>query len=316
MRVELATEVFTRPDPEPSEITAVLRLLATFDEGRHDWVIDTLAADDVADYLPRHHPTLADTYAAMARMAAVRSDAWTGTSQADTVVVVSRADLLDHADDLCRAAVVVVENLPNDRYFLTTVIHVFGPEKLREAVHRNWLEFRHSGGADPVPVVAEQEAANFRRVIRVVALFDSDSYTADQVSRHRDKARRLLDQQIDAHILLRREAENYVPDRVLREIGHHGRAADKVALLNRMLPHQRGYIDIKNGLSGPVKPEQATMVASLDQDIREGFGGFGGGVLKQMYELRHRLTEAAFVAMDAEAADDLRKLLALINSKV
>ena len=246
MRVELAAEVFTEPTPERTAISAVANLLAAFAEGRHDWIVDLDAVDDLAVYLEKHHPTLAGSYVAMAEMAAVQSAAWTGTTQMSELIVVSPAALTDHSSDLCRAAIIVVENVPGDEHFLMTVIHAFGAVRVQEAIDQGWVEFRHGGGST-VPAVAEAEAARFRRSIRVVVVFDSDSLTPEHVGPNRPKAEKLRAKQISAHVLLLREAENYAPYRVLAEIGRKAEASKKIDHLKRLLPRQRSHYDMKKG---------------------------------------------------------------------
>ena len=316
MRVELAAEVF-RASLRRREINAVAKLLEAFDKGRHDWVIDFDIVDDVADYLAKHQPTLARTYVSMAEMAAVQNAAWTGTTQVGAVLVVPLAELTEHSSDLCRAAIIVVENIPSDEHFITAVIHAFGAHRVREALDQEWVEFRHAGGSGSMTAVAEAEAARFRRSIRVVAIFDSDSLTPEHVGPNRPKAERLNDKQIPAYVLLWREAENYAPDRVLSQVGNKIDAAAKLQQLSRLLPHQRGHYDMKKGFSRPEKPEQRGFFAGLDRNARQVlFPGFGDTVLRQMFEMRHELSEADFEALDAAAAADLRRLLALIDSQI
>lgn len=316
MRVECARDIFTDPCPTRRHIQAVDRLLETFDEERHDWVLDFDDLDDVAAYLSKHHPTLAQAYLSMAEKAA-QSKAWVGTTQAGSVVLVPKAELAEYAADLYRKAIIAVENIPGDKYFLVAVAHAFDHQRIRKALEEKWVEFRHGGGSGQLPAVAEEEAGHFQRRIRVVAVFDSDSLAPDHEGPNREKARKLHDKQIPAYVLLRREAENYAPDRVLETVGHKRRAAKRVALMARLHPHQRGHLDIKKGLPRQIAPEQQAIYAALDEDLREGLsGGFGDGVLKRMHEMREQLCEADFEAMDADAAADLRTLLTLIDSLI
>jgi hypothetical protein len=317
MRVELAAGVFTADTPEPGEINAVARLLAAFDEGRHDWVVDFETVPDIADYLEKHQPTLAGAYLSLAEMAAKRDAAWTGTTQAGKLLLVSPAEVADHASDLCRAAVVVVENTPADEHFLLAVIHAFRADRVQEAIEQGWVEFRHGGGSGSLPAVAEAEAARFRRSIRVIAVFDSDSLTPEHEGPNRPKAERLRNKQILAHVLLLREAENYAPYRVLAELGRRPEAAARIKQLKRLHPRQRGHYDMKKGFTKPVKPEQRGFFDDLDTRARQVLHqGFGDAVLEQMFTMRDKLSEADFEALNAGAAADLRTLLALIDSLI
>jgi len=316
MRVELAAEVFTEPAPPRRVINAVAKLLEAFDEGRHDWVIDFDVVDDVNGYLTKHQPTLAKAYVAMAEMAAKQNAAWTGTTQAGAVVVVPFDEIAEHSSDLCRAAVIVVENIPGDEHFLTAVIHAFRAGRVREALDQGWVEFRHGGGSGSVPAVAKAEAARFQRSVRVVAIFDSDSFFPGHVTENHTKADALIGMDISAHVLLWREAENYAPDRVLAEVANESEAAAKIQHLRRLLPRQRGHYDMKNGFRGE-KPVQRALFADVDTETRRVLHqGFGKIVLRQMFDMRDELSEADFEALDAAAAADLRTLLALIDSQI
>lgn len=317
MRVELADEVFTRPDPDPAAVHAVYDLLKAFERGQHDWVIDALGVDAVAGYLPRHHPTLADTYAAMARMAVVQA-AYTGTTQRGVPVRVTPGDLDDHAADLCRPAVVVVEDLENDgHHFLPTLVHVFGAERVRVALERGWLEVRHGGGTGRIPDVAAAEAARFRRLVRVVAFMDSDRVFPEDKTNSMKSAEKAEALPIEVHVLACREAENYAPDKVLRQVGRKTEAAVKVAALARLPKQHRRHVDIKNGFPKGQVPQQRTAFGPVDREVlRDLRSGFGKTVLKTMFEMRLELCEDDFVATDADAAEDLRKLLALIDSRI
>jgi hypothetical protein len=318
MRVELMDDVFTDASPAPGHITAVFDLLTAFERGQHDWVIDDLGVEAVATYLPRHHPTLADTYTSMAQMAAVQV-AYTSTTQASDPVRVTRDDLRDHSNDLCRPAIVVVEDLSSDGdYFLPALVHVFGADRIRKALEEGWLEIRHGGGVGRIPTVAAAEAARFRRVVRVVAFMDSDRETPDHESdtlKSADKTRAIP---IEVHVLTFREAENYVPDKVLRQVGKSTESAVKVAALARLPRQHRRHVDIKNGFKkGFQPPHQRTAFGAVPNDVLNDLKpGFGGTVLRTLFEMRLDLCEDDFVAMDPEAADDLRKLLALIDSRI
>jgi hypothetical protein len=319
MRVELSTEVIAAPAPVPSAIQAVGRLLESFDQSRHFWVVDPETEPTLAQYLHRHFPSLAQTYLKLAETAAVQSTAWTGTTQRGRTFVVTRSDLEDHAADLCRAAILVVENLPGDKYFVLAVVHAFRRDAIREAFEQGWVEFRHGGGSGSVAAVAEEAAGFFRRQARVAVLYDSDSMHPEDKDEQTNwpKAVRLREKGIPAHVLIRREAENYAPDKVLAVCGRQSEAVERLKHLATLLPHQRGHYDMKNGLPVHDHPKQRELFAGLTPQSRQGLrSGFGRQVLNQMFELRDDLREADFEEMDAEAAADLRTLLALIESLI
>jgi hypothetical protein len=318
MRVELADDVYVQSNTDPRAVAAVLKLLEAFDSGRHDWIVDALGMDAVEEFLPRHVPTLAATYTSLARGAAVASRAWTGTSQAATTVRITPEDLDDYAADLSRSAVVIVEDLESDgNHFLPTLAHVFGAERIRVALDKGWLEVRHSGGTGRIPAVAAAEAARFRRLIRVVAFLDSDRLFPGEETLSMQSAAKAKAVPIEVHVLAFREAENYAPDKVLRQVGNKREAELKVAALRKLPAQHRRHVDMKKGLARWPIPQQRNAFGAVDPGVvRDLRGGFGSTVLKTMFEMRLDLSEHDFVEMDADAAHDLRTLLALIDSRI
>ncbi|WP_229070194.1 hypothetical protein [Actinoplanes sp. DH11] len=316
MRVEIDPEVFRAHDIRKPEVQAVFRLLETFDVGRHDWVIDPFDVDDFAAFLPSHFPSLAESYAAMARLASKREAAWTGNDQ-HVSIVVDTDNLVDLAADLSQSAVVVVEDLPSDGdRFLGTLIEVFGPERLRQAYREGWFEVVHSGGTGRMPDVAAAAVRRFLRLIRVVAFLDSDRLTMDAPG-NADKVEKLAGYGAHVHLLAWREAENYVPDAVLRKCVSRAAAARTLHALHQLRPHQRAVYDMKHGFREGVPPAQRDVFADLDEAVLEVLrDGFGRNVLVRLSDLRSELAAADFEAVDRGAAADLRALLEAIDRLV
>jgi hypothetical protein len=256
MQVAIDPEVFRTDRPHKTAIQAVSRLLETFDVGRHDWIIDPFEVDDFANFVPSHFPSLAATYASMARLASKRTAAWTGDEQRGAVLV-DNPSLVDLAADLSQSAVVVVEDLSSDgERFLGTLIEVFGPRRLRDAYREHWLEVVHSGGTGRMPAVAAAAAKRFRKLVRVVAFLDSDRLTLDAPG-NSAKAERLSAHCAYVHLLAWREAENYAPDVVLaRCVSSYSASETVLQTLRRLLPHQRGVYDMKYGFRKGVLPER------------------------------------------------------------
>lgn len=321
MRVELTADIFTDPaDPadryDPNDLYALLRCF----QDRHEWVTSVEVVEAVRAYLPSRLPDLADTYASIAEDMMVKALAWTGTTQQREVVRVGRADLADHSADLCRPAVVVVENSGSDAGFLTTVAHAFRHERILTALTETWLEIHSAGGSGEVPKVAREHAARYRRLVRVVALLDSDSLIPGQRTGNHDSADQLATANVAVHVLVRREAENYVPHRVLARIGRQREASQKLTLLKRLTPQQRAHIDMKYGF-GKAKPAEVTMqqelFGDLDRAVRRGLHeGFGKNLLERFAEHREQLTEDDFATLGDEVVTELRAMLDLIASRI
>jgi|GEM_PF-2439939 len=327
MRVELAPEIFRDTDPAtatpygPQDLHHLYDLLRCFVEGRHHWVADATVAVAVQDFLPGHLPQLAGTYAALARKASVTAQAWTGTSQAADVVRVTRSDLAEHAVDLCQRAVLVVENQLNDGYFLTTVAHVLGDKRIVTALSEGWLDIVNGGGSTLL-MVARQVAGRFRRVVRVAAILDSDRLIPRQRTGNHDKADQLQGWGVATHVLQRREAENYVPHRILAGTGRPGEASRRLTLLKRLTAEQRDHYDMKHGFkkvdrSAQVRSAFDELFNALDQETRTGLhDGFGSDLLERLHTHRAALTEHDFHQLGEEVVAELRALLATIAGRI
>lgn len=269
MRLELSADVFADAEALPD----LLRLLRCVAEGRHDWEADPVVQEAAARYFAHHLPRLAGTYATLGRKGAVAA-VWRGVSERTTVVRVCAADLDDHVEDLARPAVVVVENHQSDGSFLRVIARVFRAHRLESALERGWLQIDHGGG-DTLASVAEAAAVRFRLRTRVAAMLDSDRWLPGQRTPAHDKADRLSRIGIVVHVLELREAENYVPNRVLQTVGRPGAASRKLDLLKQLTSEQRGHFNMKEGF-GPdnrppaIRPEQRTLYAGVSQRVLNG----------------------------------------------
>lgn len=312
MRVDLDAEAFTDADALPE----LLNLMRCFASGRHDWLATPETDAAGAYYFTEHAPRLAGTFAALGRKGAV-AVAWQGTEDAIDAVRVTKADLADYAADLCRAAVLVLENQDSDGSFIRTVARVFRVERLEQALAEGWLELDHGGG-DTLVSVTKAQAAHFRRRPRVAALLDSDRLVPGEPTRAHAKADDLQQHGVVVHVLELREAENYVPFRVLHSVGKAGAASRRLDALKLLTPQQRGHIDMKTGFGPPTDPP---IVPGRQKRLFDGVpmqvllrlrGGFGKDLLKRMEAMRDRLHERDFTQLGEDVAEELRRMLATL----
>lgn len=316
MRVDLAAEAFDAAEALPD----LLGLLRCFAEGRHDWVAGPDVINAAERYLTEHAPRLAATSVWLARKGTVAS-VWSGGCDRAALVRVGADDLTDHAADLCRPAVLVVEDHDSDGCFVRVLAEVFCAQRLRHALSQGWVEIAHGGGSSLVKV-AESVAGRYRRRVRAAALLDSDRLVPGQRTGSHRKAERLASVGVVVHVLELREAENYVPNRVLELPDRTGERARKVHLLRRLTPEQRGHFDMKNGFGpahGPpaVPVEQVILFGQLDPSTLMGLrGGFGRDLLRRFAEAGAQLTEADFASLGAGVATELRSLLATLTSVI
>jgi len=128
------------------------------------------------------------------------------------------------------------------------------------------------------------------------------------------------------HVLELCEAENYVPNRVLGNVGA-GRdakrdASRKLDLLKRLTPQQRAYFDMKKGFvpsrdGQVIHNDQISLFDGLDQRVVVGLrGGFGSDLLKKMEEMSNNLAERDFASLGVDVVAELRTLLTKIASVI
>lgn len=310
MRIEIGPGVFYRAEALPD----LLVLFQSFIDGLHDWVAAPETIAVAREYLREHAPRLAETFVELARKGTV-AVTW-AAAQSGTVVRIENDDLSEHVVDLCkRPAVVVVENSTTDGSFIRTLCSVFNSSRLLEALANHWLEIEHGGGSD-LRKVAQDLAQRYHRRVRVMALVDSDRMFPGQETQKDVDAARMMAVGVVVHVLELREAENYVPNRVLGMAGDPRDASRKLTLLERLTPEQRGYFDIKHGF-GPVsrppqiRQEQQALFHGVDREVLLGLrGGFGENLLTLMESISNGLTESDFSFLGEPCTTELRTLLA------
>ncbi|HET8681919.1 MAG TPA: hypothetical protein VFM54_08605 [Micromonosporaceae bacterium] len=270
-------------------------------------------------YLAEHAPRLAPTYVELGRKGTVAA-AWSGATGARTVRV-GAGDLADHACDLCRPALLIVEDQDSDGCFIRSLARVLRADQVLRALVQGWLEIQHGGGGS-LTKVAKSAVGRYRRQVRVAVLLDSDRLVPGQHTRSHMKADELRTLGVLVHVLELREAENYVPNRVLRAIGRPHEASRKLGLVKRLTPQQRGHFDMKTGFGPPGGPpvvpsEQAALFGDLEEDVRLGLrGGFGKDLLRRMEDAGGHLTEQDVAGLGADVLVELRALLVTIASVI
>ncbi|MCK2213030.1 hypothetical protein MF672_004350 [Actinomadura sp. ATCC 31491] len=318
MRVELAGGAFTE-----DRFELIVTLIRLFAESRHEWVVTPDQFEIVRAYFQEHAPTRAQAYALMAQKGAV-SQAWSaGPATLRPVVSVTYDSMPDHVEDLTRPARLVVENQEGDGAFVLALAHVFEAGQVIRAHGNRWLEFVQGGGSGEVPKVVASEAATFRRVKRVAFLFDSDRMVPGEASKHEKAVAALGELGVPGHVLRFREAENYVPNRVLAAIaGPRRELAARIDALKKLDPHQRGHFDFKHGFwdrkkACPAVPDaQKDLYAPLPDHVMAALrNGFGENltVILEREARAGKLKEADFEALGPEVVAELKGLLALLQ---
>ncbi|MEV6342645.1 hypothetical protein [Actinoplanes sp. NPDC051851] len=298
----------------------LLMLLGVFTDERHEWAADEPAIAALATYFEGYAPTVAPAVRSLGQKAIVNA-AWSA-GPGPAPVRVTRADLPNLAHDLSRPAVLIVEDLVNDGAFVRAVAAVFGSRRVLTALANQWLEFRHAGGTGRFPAVVEAELAGFRTLARIALLADSDRWMPGQVTKIHRKAADFRAAGLSVHVLELREAENYLPHRVLAACGSPSTASATLTALKKLSPDQRGHYDMKNGFGrraepAKIRPEQQALFDGLDPHIRDALrGGFGDGLLPVFERHCARVKVADIAALGAHVEADLRALLSTIESVI
>jgi hypothetical protein len=279
-------------------------------------------------YLRSNVPALADIYLELAHKGTVAAQSWSAATAAVDVMPVDAARLRSAVADLCRPAILVVENQAADGCFVRAVAAVFGFTRVTQALATDmgWLEICHGGGSDLVQV-ATTAAGRFRELTRVVALLDSDRLVPRGPAPGDDKQRRLHSAgKILVHVLRLREAENYVPNAVLGRVPRrHARAvAARLHCLKQLSPTQRGHFDMKYGLGAAFDgatvagPQHALYQAVNPRILRGLQDGFGKDLLSRLerVSLEGGVSEQDFASLGPGVVAELRSLLTMLDSVI
>lgn len=316
MRVELHPGIFTGNGPMPP----IVKVMECIVHGRHDWSADPRTLDAAERYFEICAPTMGSTYVELGRKGLVDA-AWRPPG-ATTPLLITLSDLADVVEDLCRPAVLVVEDLHSDGCFVRAIAQVFRADHLLKALSNDWLVIRHGAG-ERLVVVAKEDRRLFRCKVRVVALLDSDRRRPHERTKAHEKADDLQESRILVHVLEFREAENYVPNRVLSAaIARPRDARRKLNYVKRLSPAQRGHYDMKTGFlqkNGKVAihSEQKELFDGLDDESVRALGvGFGRDLLQMLEQRSGSLTEEDFSKLGPGVVAELQALLSMISRVV
>ncbi|WP_026411587.1 hypothetical protein [Actinomadura oligospora] len=312
MRVELTAAVLEMTEPA-DEIST---LLGHFNKGRHSWVIAPQLAKAADSLIERNMaPPRVPAYQQLARKAATQQHAYR-TSAAPRPVRISPDDLKEHVDDLDRPAVLVVENDGSDRCFVNAIARICGGADILDAIDKRWLQLGHGGGGD-VYRRSQEEHDSFRRVKRAAALLDSDRWAPGTPEKNAHRIAELRALGLRIHVLTLREAENYVPNRVLHAVRPIRHSSARLDHLKKLDHDQRGHFDMKHGFKKTkgVPEQQRHLFADADPRTIAGLeDGFGSGLMTALESMAHRLTEADLARDVGEAVPgELRGLLAMLR---
>ncbi|WP_017601606.1 hypothetical protein [Nocardiopsis lucentensis] len=321
MLVEVDSAVFA----ENTNALNVIRLFDLFIRDVHEWSADISQIDPVDEFFGEHVPVMRDTYRSIA-MKSVAASSWRSVDR--PLVRVEGGTLDDHLHDLSRPAVLLVENDSSDKSFLRAIALVLRADDILTAIKERNLDIRNGGGKHDAGRQAREQRDEFRLIPRVALLLDSDRMHPNAVT----KCHRIADQarefDVKAHVLEFRESENYVPNRVLAQSGHHRRMAEtsrRLEALKELTPRQRAYFDMKDGFKRtPGKPlEPDPTHEGLFDDVPQRTlmrlsKGFGKNLTEKMETLasQGRVTESDLAVLGEDVVQELHRILDMLRTIV
>lgn len=154
---------------------------------------------------------------------------------------------------------IFVENDKYDAYFIDALIRNFSKESEKITKHdkQNWLRYRSGGGASSIPntiqsIFREIEKLELpkesSRYIRGIVIIDSDKrYKNQPLTQSRQDIVDFCDNNnIEYHVLEKREMENYIPNEVIDDIAFETNTEYLKEYL-KLKPNTKDYFDIEKG---------------------------------------------------------------------
>jgi hypothetical protein len=152
-------------------------------------------------------------------------------------------------------------------------------------------------------------------------LLDSDRLFPGHSTPAQQKAAYLLGKGIAVHVLERREAENYIPNRAIARHGDRSQVSRKLAALKTLTTQQRAHFDMKRGFrqkeGGPPKAPQDKLFENLQPRVaRELNDGFGNTMIECLKYDDRELSRTDFASLGDGVEDELERLLSMISRVV
>ncbi len=175
---------------------------------------------------------------------------------------------------------IVLENGENDVYFINALTRTF--KKKGKLIAKHWkegcLKFGMGGGSAITNVINEGKRRfesdkdkfpkESYRYLRYFVLVDSDrTFQNEKLKKDKENLVAFLNQnQIQHHVLEKREMENYLPDEAFSEIENND---DYLSAYLELTPIQKDYVDIEKGFSDKNFDQLPPEVKKLYRDVSE-----------------------------------------------
>jgi hypothetical protein len=324
MRVEIAPGALS-----DSNALSILSLMRLFLKSRHEWTNGHLIKNEIQDFCEKHAPPQKETLAELS-LKTLTDSAWkASTSVSRNLTVEGPPEAIEVlVAELHKAAQLIVENHRADKCFVLGIAYAFNEKIIIDAYLRGWLEFPNGGGKDDALAIAESALAKAepRPVPNLGLLLDSDRMTPSDLPTRHETILDLVRRSLPVHVLIFREAENYVPNKVLiKKYRYRPEAARKIAVLKTLTSAQRGYFDMKKGFKSPhgdhaeVPARQKELYAGLSgHDVTKLKHGFGSNLTETLEEHARdgKVTAEDFAKLGSGVREELRSLLNLVISLI
>lgn len=188
--------------------------------------------------------------------------------------------LIEAYEILHKPLTVILENMDYDRHFIDALVRSFKElgAKIKKYYDNGWLIYVNGGGSNIVSVINglkdrfEKNKSDFpkesKTYLRTLIIIDSDKRFPINQEVADDKMITLavIKQNSDYHVMLKREIENYLPDKIFNEIS--GNDNFKRAYL-KLKPVQKDFFDLEKGFPDRNFDQLEEEVRSLYNDVNE-----------------------------------------------
>lgn len=175
---------------------------------------------------------------------------------------------------LQQPVIVVLEHSSNDGHFIKAIVKHFDKKgKLIQHLKNNWLKLGNAGGKNNFINYLTGELKTFRslpkpnhKYLRAFVVTDSDKKSPTSTLSHQYLVDFLAENNIQYHILEKREIENYLPDEVIDSIPDNREFIDAYLDLN---PIQKDYFDLEKGFPNKNFNDLEEVIKRLYSDVDE-----------------------------------------------
>ncbi len=204
-----------------------------------------------------------------------------GLKQKSKVVIITNESgdgytLVEGEKYLAQPLTIILENSLHDGYFFDSLLKCFSGESKKIIQHKDerWVKYGMGSGSSIMQVI-DTELKSFSSAIftkpkykylHFFVLIDSDKKSKDEDLNHSklDLIKYLEENEIQFHVLEKREIENYLPNEAFVEITDN---SDYISAYLSLTAEQKDFFDIEKGLMNKPFVKLDDNIQSLYSDI-------------------------------------------------